>query len=67
MIISGTAFCPDVCKLLLKVLGVVALHKKIQPPVATENNEAAEEVCKAFNTSGGYSNCAQARERSSEK
>jgi response regulator RpfG family c-di-GMP phosphodiesterase len=43
---SGTAFCPEVCKLLLKVLGVVALHKKIQPPVAAENNEAAEEVVK---------------------
>jgi hypothetical protein len=31
---------------LLKVLGVVALHKKIQPPVAAENNEATEEVVK---------------------
>ena len=43
---SGTAFCPEVCKLLLKVLGVVALHKKIQPPVATENAEATQEVIK---------------------
>jgi len=41
---SGTAFCPEVCKLLLKVLGVVALHKKIQPPVAAENTEATEVV-----------------------
>ena len=39
---SGTAFCPEVCKLLLKVLGVVALHKKIQSPVAAENTEATE-------------------------
>lgn len=30
---SGTAFCPKVCQLLLKVLGVVALPKKIQQPL----------------------------------
>ena len=43
---SGTAFCPEVCKLLLKVLGVVALHKKTQPPVAAENTEATENVAR---------------------
>ena len=43
---SGTAFCPEVCKLLLKVLGVVALHKKTQPPVAAENTEATESVAR---------------------
>ena len=43
---SGTAFCPEVCKLLLKVLGVVALHKKTQPPAAAENTEATENVAR---------------------
>ena len=43
---SGTAFCPEVCKLLLKVLGVVALHKKTQPLVAAENTEATENVAR---------------------
>ena len=41
---SGTAFCPEVCKLLLKVLGVVALHKESQPPVTDESIEATEIV-----------------------
>ncbi len=41
---SGTAFCPEACKLLLKVLGVVALPKKIQIPVAEENTKATEDV-----------------------
>ena len=29
---SGTAFCPEACQYLLKVLGVVAIHKKPKPP-----------------------------------
>jgi len=43
---SGTAFCPEVCKLLLKVLGVVALHKESQPPVTDESIEATENVAR---------------------
>ena len=34
---SGTAFCPEVCQLLLKVLGVVPVAKKIQQPAADVN------------------------------
>jgi len=41
---SGTAFCPEACKLLLKVLGVVPLPKKIQIPLVEENSQAKEDV-----------------------
>jgi hypothetical protein len=38
---SGTAFCPEACQLLLKVLGVVPAAKKIQQPTTdvTSNND----------------------------
>jgi len=46
---SGTAFCPEACQLLLKVLGVVAVPKKIQqrtpdPITNSDTNEVAEQI-----------------------
>jgi len=48
---SGTAFCPEACQLLLKVLGVVAVPKKIQQPTtAPSTNSDANEVDEPINT-----------------
>jgi len=46
---SGTAFCPEACQLLLKVLGVVVVPKKIQqrtpdPITNSDTNEVAEQI-----------------------
>ena len=44
---SGTAFCPEACQLLLKVLGVVPVAKKIQQPttelISTNDADDADE------------------------
>jgi hypothetical protein len=41
---SGTAFCPEACQLLLKVLGVVAIYKKPKPVEVTSNEDASEQA-----------------------
>jgi len=41
---SGTAFCPEACQLLLKVLGVVAIHKKPKAVEVTSTENASDQA-----------------------
>lgn len=39
---SGTAFCPEACKFLLKAIGVVALSRKSKQPVVPSSEEVGD-------------------------
>jgi len=47
---SGTAFCPQACKLLLKVLGIATLPKKIQQPTEHLTSNSDLDVAEAISS-----------------